>query len=374
MSFVSGLTHLVGNVAAPVLEGAGAINSAVGGGGELSQIGHAISNPNVAYTGSLNPITAINNSGGASSFAPAATNNTQAATTNTPNTSAGTNSNSGSYTYSPAATGGSAIDPNTGLTYDALTGQVNSSLADLGNQQTVGNQNISDAYNTQVNALNTALQQAQNSYNNNTASTLQNYVGARGNEQQAVGQQANSLQRLLGAHGYSGSANTGAAYLAAQQGTAANNALQHQYAGNQQALDQNFGDYKTTEQQQQASLDQQKSQQINALQAQVNSNKSALLQQLAEISTAKGGNSAAYNPQIAALNSQITQLGQQYASPVLQATAPTYQAPSLASYDAPTQAAAQVSNNAAANNVNPYLSVLLNGQNQDKTNLNNISS
>lgn len=363
MSIVSGITHVLGNVAAPVLETGGAVLSPLtGANNELTQAGHNISNQSVNLTNPAGLITgnspAFSGSGAYGQVGSQAGTPTNVATPGTGVQDAG----SGAYT---------GIDPTTGYSYDYLTSLANGQLGNLGQQESVGNQNILDAYNTQLNSLNGSNALAQRNYQTNTDQTLQDYVGARGNSQAQVGQQANSLQRLLGAHGYQGSANQAAAYAAALQGTQANNALQGQYAKNQQSLDTNFGDYSNQFQNQLSSLGQQKTQQQNALESQVATTKQSLLQQLAGIASAKGGSTAAYTPQIDQLGQQITALGQNYANPVLQATAPVYQAPTLGSYDAPTQAAAQVSGNAAANNVNPYLSVLLNGQ-QDKTNLNNI--
>lgn len=366
-SILSSITHAAGNVVAPVLEGTGAaISPLTGSNNSLTQAGHNISNQDVTLT---NPggLVAGNDPAfsGAGAYGTSAASGGQAA--GGAGSAAGVqDANSGAYTTN-------GIDPTTGYSYNYLTQLANGQLSDLGQQQQVGNQNILDAYNTQLNALNSGQAQTQAAYNTQTGQTLNDYVGARGNAQAQVGQQANSLQRLLGAHGYQGSANQAAAYAAALQGTQANNALQGDYARNQQALDTNYGNYNQQLQTQFGSLAQQKQQQQNALQAQVDTTKSSLLQQLAGIASAQGGNTAGYTPQIAQLGQQVTALGQNYANPVLQATAPVYQAPSLSSYDAPTQAAAQVSGNAAANNVNPYLSVLLNGQ-QDKTNLNNIPS
>lgn len=343
-----GLLHDLGQFGGHVL------NAAPG----YSTLGANITNPNVNYKGAINPPTASNNYHVAST--PAAT--APAASSPAPDVGSGVYNNPGS-----------GIDPTTGLSYDDLASQANSQLGNLGQQQQVGNQNILDAYNTSFNALQGAKATTDRDYNTSKDQTLQDYVGARGNNQAQVGQQANSLQRLLGAHGYQGSANDAAAYLAARQGSIANNALQGDYGRNQQALDTNYGDYNTKYQGSLADLAHQKQDQQNSLQAQVDTNKQSLLQQLAQIATAKGGNAGAYNPQINQLGQQITALGQQYANPVIQATPPTYTAPTLESYAAPTTQAPTVSTQGLADNINPFLSVLLGQQQKDKS-LNNIGA
>lgn len=350
LSTIGKAASVVGNLTDPI---GSVVDNAIG---IDTTPGYSASNVIKTQAGNL-----LGGSGGSS-------NNTSSASNSNPQVADNSAAPSGAYS---ATNGSNGIDPTTGYSYNFLTQLANGQLGNLDQQAQVGNQNILDAYNTQVNALNGSKALTDRNYQDTSNQTLQNYVGARGNEQASVGQQANSLQRLLGAHGYQGSANQAAAYAAALQGTAANNALQGDYAQNQQALDTNYGDYNNQFQNSLAQLGNQKQQQLNALQAQVDTNKSNLLQQLAGISSANGGNTTNYLNQINGLGSAITSLGQQYSNPVLQATAPVYQAPTLQSYDAPTQSSAQVSNNAAASNVSPYLSVLLGAQ-QDKNNLNNL--
>jgi hypothetical protein len=376
MSVLSGLAHLAGNVAAPIAEAAGAVGS-LGGlapnaiANQATMLGHNISNPNVS----------LSNPGGVFGYGQAFTGPGAyghvlgASTTAGAGGQAGGNSpttqQSGVYTNGTGGTG--TIDPTTGLSYDQLQSQVQGQLGNLDSQSQVGNQNILDAYNNSFNQLTGSKAIAQRNYDSTKAQTLQDYVGARGNNQAQVGQQANSLQRLLGAHGYSGSANEAAAYAAARQGAIANQSLQQGYGRNQQALDTNFGDYTNNWNSSANDLGHQRDVQQQQLQSQVDQNKQGLLQQLSAITNARGGNGAVYQPQIDQLGQQVTQLGRQFASPVIQATAPVYQAPSLASYNTPAPAAPTIGNTpGAADNVNPFLNVLL-GQDKNK-NLNNIGA
>lgn len=268
---------------------------------------------------------------------------------------------------------GSGIDPTTGLSYDAEEGQVNTQLGQLDNQLGVGNQNILDAYNSSYNKLLGQKGIADRNYNTSKAQTLQDYTGARSNNQAQTGQTANSLQRLLGSHGYQGSANLAAGYAAARQGAVGQQQLEQGFGRNQQALDTNYGDFNNQYNSSVGDLGHQRDVQKNQLQSKVDQTKQGLLGQLAQIATARGGNTSGYTNQINQLGDQITNLGREYASPVLQATPAVYQAPTLESYNAPQQAAPNVNNQVAgaASNVNPFLSVLLG---QDKKNLNGFGA
>jgi hypothetical protein len=380
MSFLSGLAHVVGNVAAPVSEAAGGVLSAGGlvpnkAANLFTNTGHAISNPSVT----------LNNAGalltpGTGSFAAAPTPgpsyNFNSYPYASPLQQGNSATDSGSYIGGTGTAGGggggTSIDPNTGLSYDYLEQQANGQIGNLDQQYNVGNQNILDAYNTQYNQLQGNKALTDRNYTNTKAQTLQDYTTARGNNQAQVGQQANSLQRLLGSHGYQGSANIAANYAAARQGAQANGALEQGYGRNQQALDTNYGDFNNQFNTSLGDLSHQRDTQKNQLQASVDQTKQGLLQQLAQIAAARSGNpnaGAGLQPQIDSLGQQVTQLGRQYASPVIQATAPVYHAPTLESYATPQGPAPSVGANqaGAANNVSPFLSVLLG---QDKKNQN----
>lgn len=368
MSFLSGLTHIGGNIVGPAAEVIGGAQDFLPGHGtsQLTKLGSNITNPNVTLS---NPggILASNNPAfsGAGAYSPGYKPAAQSPSGGGGQV-LGANTTTPSGTYG-ASGSGSGIDPYTGVSYATEQAQINGQLGNLDQQLAVGNQNIADAYNTAYNQLQGSKALADRNYQASTGQNLQNYVQARGNNQAATGQQANSLQRLLGAHGYQGSANQAAGYAAALQGTQNNNALQGNYATNQQALDTNYGDYNNQFNGQLSGLGTQRDQQARSLQAQVDSTKQSLLQQLSNLGQ---GN---YQPQINALGQQITALGQQYASPVMQATPPVYQAPSLASYDVAPATAVQLNQSTpGASSISPIFASLLGGQQQK--NLNNINS
>jgi hypothetical protein len=216
----------------------------------------------------------------------------------------------------------------------------------LDQQQQIGLGNIGNAYNTSLNSLLGDQAIAQRNYDSSKVQGLQDYTQARGQNQLQTGQQANGLQRLLGAHGYNGSANLAAGYAAARQGSQQAQGLDQGYGRNMQALDTNFGDYNNKVKGQRDQLDQQKYSQENALKQQVLSSRQSLLSQLGNTGGAR------------ALDGQINALNAQYANPVLQATSPTYQAPSLESYTVNPNAAAQVAQPGAAGNISPAFATL----------------
>lgn len=283
------------------------------------------------------------------------------------------NDNSGAYAYTGGSGTGSGTSAADQAYYDSLSSDANSQLGRLDNQTAIANQNIQDAYNSSLNTLAGQKAITDRDYNNSKSQSLQDYVGSRGDVQEQVGQQANSLQRLLGAHGYQGSANIAANYGAARNGSVQNQNLNKSYARNEQALDTSYGDYNNKYQGSLADLAHQRDNQLSQAQSQALQTKGSLLSQLSQIAQARTGSAAAgqgYQDQVNALGGQIDALGRQYSSPVIQATAPVYQAPSLDSYTVQQAPAAQLSGApGAGDNVNPFLSLLLN---QDKKNLNNV--
>lgn len=266
---------------------------------------------------------------------------------------------------------GSGVDPSIAAYFDSLTNAANSQLGRLGNQQAIGIGNIQSAYQHSLDQLNGQKSLTDRNYNTTKGQSLQDYVQSRGGIQQNVGQVANGLQRLLGAHGYTGSANTAANYAAALQGAQQNQQVNQTYGRNQQSLDTNYNDYLGQYNNSVGDLGQQLQSQKNQLQSQIDQNKQSLLSQLANISQqraqatgANAGSIAAaarpYQDQINAIGGQIDQLG---ANPAFAPQAATYNAPTLDKYTyTPAQAAQLQGAPGAGDTLNPFLSVLLNGQ------------
>jgi hypothetical protein len=269
--------------------------------------------------------------------------------------------------------------------YDSLQSGVQTQLDRLPAQDTIGTKNINDAYNSSYNTLLGQNNIATRNYNTSKDQTLQDNVATHGDIQAGVGQTANSLQRLLGAHGAgnSSAARVAAPYAAARTGAIQNNQVQKAFGRNQQALDTNFGDYTQGFNTGVKDLAHQRDTQTQGLESSIAQNKASLLSQLASIAQqraqAKPGATQAdviaaaapYQSQINQLGTQIDQLGQQYAQPVLQTNTPAYQAPTLESYDYTKAAAPILNDNGVSSNINPFLNVLLNPQDKNKqSNLN----
>jgi hypothetical protein len=279
-----------------------------------------------------------------------------------------------------------AIDPAINAYYDNMTNNVNSQLGLLPGQQAIDNQNILDAYNTSYNTMAGQKAIADRNYNQTKGTDLSNNVDARGQVAYNVGQGTNALQQLLGSRGAgdSSAAFVAAPYAEARLGSLQDQGIQKAYDQNQQALDTNYGDYTNQYNTSLDNLGHQRDLQQKALQASIDQNKTGLLSQLANISSARAqaqpgatyqsiqAAAQPYQDQINTLSGQITQLGQNYAHPVVQAPQAAYKAPSLSSYNVAPQASPTFNQApGAASNISPFLDVLMNGQQQQK-NMNNI--
>lgn len=271
----------------------------------------------------------------------------------------------GADTNTPAqantGTGLSNSDPTIGQYFDQQQNAIQGQLGRLDTQKGIGTNNILNAYNDAYNKLTGENSTAD-------ANTLQNYVQSRADITAGVGQQQNSLQRLLGAHGFGNSsfARDAAPYLAAAQGAKQSNQVGQTYAQNQAALDTNYSNNVND-------LKKQRDTQLNGLQSSLDTTKANLLQQLQNIaqqraSVAPGANYASvvkatqpYIDQASALGAQIDQLG---ATPTYNNN---YTLPNLAKYTySPTQAATISSGPGATSNANQYLTTLLSPLDQEK--------
>jgi hypothetical protein len=253
-------------------------------------------------------------------------------------------------------TAGATVDPTIYNYLDQLTNNANT-------QSNNANQSVTDSYNQAYNKLLGSKAIADRNYQQNKDQTLQDNVLARGNIQAGVGQTANSLQRLLGAHGAgnSSAARFAAPYAAALTGAQQNNQVQNAYGRNQQALDTTYGDYNNSYNGSLADLATQK-------QSNLDKNKTDLLTQLSSIAQqrAQVAPGATYGSVVSAtqpIQDQINAIGAQ--RPTIQAPTPAYQAPTLQSYDYSRAPAAQINQPGANSAAQPFLGTLLSAQ-QDK--------
>lgn len=266
----------------------------------------------------------------------------------------------------------SSVDPQALAMYDQGIGQTNSALERLLAQQNVGQQNIEGDYNTGLKGLNTTRARTETDYNENKINTTKENIAANSNIDFNTGRQANSLQRLLGSRGAgsSSAARVAAPYAAALQGSQQRDQVKDAFTQNMTGLDKSWNLFDEDWRNSLDDLGRQKKQNESALESDILSRRSSLLQTLAELQSqrqlAAGGNAAAsvaaaqpYLNQINGLQDQIVGLGARYQGKV-NAKAPVYAAPDLAKYDYDSAGAARFNNTSAlTDTVNPYLSVLL---------------
>lgn len=314
-----------------------------------------INNPNINYQGQANPTF---------NFATAGTGVKQPTAASTPLNAGGANPD-GSTNVGVAAPDLSS--------YDQGINELQGGLTQLDPQAAVGHQNILDAYTTAYNTLLGQKAQAQQQYTTNKNTEGQNYVTDKNTIGAGVGSAINSAERLLGSRGAgsSSAALFNAPQAAARQGSLERNAAGQTFSQNNQSLDQGWGDFNNNWNTSATGLGTQRDQQNNALDSSIAQNRANLLQQIAGLQTQRAAASgmttaqavAAGQPYINQANtllSQATNLGLNYANPVIQATPVQYQAPSLASYTAGEQGPTTLANpSGLTDSVSPYVNLLL---------------
>ena len=324
------------------------------------------------YSNSL--VRAFSNTG-----APAATLTALAAVPAVLQNAARTGANATATEYQPSSgsysSGSTAprVDSNVIAQYDQGINQANAALGRLPGQESIGSENITNAYNSTLNTLLDARTTAERDYNTTKTQSTQDNIKARSNIDYSTGQKANSLQRLLGSRGAgsSSAARVAAPWAAANEGSRQRGQVADAFGRNMQSLDTNWSDYGKGWDRSRGELDQKLYQQRNDLQAQIGEKRSGLLSQLATLqaqrAAAAGGNPVAaaqpYLDQVNALGGQIDQLGRQFASPIA-ISSPTYKTPDLSAYNYEPGGAIGIGQNTSAltDTVNPYLSVLLRGR------------
>jgi hypothetical protein len=270
---------------------------------------------------------------------------------------------------------GPAYDPSVLAQYDQAIGTSNSALGRLAGQLGIAQGNINTTYGQKNNELESSKAAAKSSYDTSSTQNSQQY---RTNKNTIADQASNGLrglQRLLGAYGAGGSSD--AKYVAPQAVT--QQASQQQagagqtYAGNQQGLDTNWGNFQMGFDNNKKQLEDWKNQQLNQVQAQSESTKQDLLSKLADLTGKRaayqgGSYTGAAQPfldQANALSGQIDQLAK--INPTYTGTTPTYEAAPLSSY-VNNGSAAVGGQNALEQSSTPFLSLLL-GQQKDKRQL-----
>lgn len=264
----------------------------------------------------------------------------------------------------PSNTTGSqpAYDPSINQYYDQQISGIQGQQGRLDNQLNIGTDNINKAYNDAFGKLT-----GQNQATKDTS--LRNFVQTKNDISQGVGQQANSLKRLLGSRGFGNSAfaQQAAPYLVAQQGAQQANQVDQTYGQNNQLIEQDFGNNTDA-------LRRQKESSLGGLQSQIASTRQNLLQQLGSLQSQKVGAKpgSTYAQAIAASRPYVDQANSLSGTIDGLGKAPdfntNYAAPALKQYNyAPAQAATIGNANPATANANPYLAALLNPQDKQKS-------
>lgn len=277
-----------------------------------------------------------------------------------------------------ANTGAANGDPNTAAYYTDQARQLQGQLGNLDAQQNVGLSNIGNSYNLQSNRLNEQKGVAQRNYDTSVQQNTRNYLNTRNGVMQNTRATANALQRLLGmaGSGSSSAATEQAPYAAALQGSQNLNAAQQTFGNNASSIDTNWQDTERSFKNSHEDLDRQKYSQENSLRASIAQTRASLLDKIGQANVNRGmalgqnfatANAARtpYQQQIDSLLSQITQLGSQFASPVLQTGDVRFNAPDVAQYslgqnDGPSAQAG------APGDVNPTFLGLLTGRRDER--------
>jgi hypothetical protein len=267
--------------------------------------------------------------------------------------------------------------------YQDQINQLNGQLPNLDNQLNVGLGNLNNSYNQSANRLDQNKAAGQRDYTTQTTQNEQSYGRNRSNIIQNTGNQTQALQRLLGiaGAGNSSAAYEQAPYAAGLQGTQQLSDAQSAYGNNGIHLDTAWQD--TLRQYNNAfeDLNNDKYSKENALRSGIDQSRASLLGQIGQAnankSLASGGSYAQaiaaqtpYRDQVNSLLNSITQLGQQYANPVLRTDNVAYSAPTLAEYllNNGTRAVAQ-SSNPGTSAVDPTFAPLLNQQRDEFGNI-----
>lgn len=256
--------------------------------------------------------------------------------------------------------------------YDAAINQYNNALSRLPGQLGIAEGNINTQYGQNLNEINSARDQAQNNYNDQTTQNSQSYVTNKNQIKDQASQGLRGLQRMLGAYGAGGSSD--ALYVAPQavatQQTTQNAGAGQNFATNARTLDTNWNNFLADDKNSRAKLHDWQSQQLQSAQSQSDTTKQSLLSQLAAVkgqrAAAAGGSYAAgaqpYIDQANALSGQIDALAR--LNPTYTGTTAVYKAPTLDSYTAGQGTAATI--DPGAQGATPYLAALLGQQQKDK--------
>lgn len=362
MSFLSGLTHVIGDVAAPVVKGVGAVLPGSEG-DRLSSIGASIANPNVTYTGTINPLS-ITNTGGTSWATGSGTPNKSVANANNPTGTTSTATPSSTYTG-----GGSGSSTPDLSQYNYYTGLANQALNDLNTNYDAQRGAVNQQYGVKLNEYNSAKTTADQGLQQNLQQAKGQFVTNQNQINENARQEQQSLLRQLGILGAGG----GSAALFAipnavhlQQNQALSGAGQN-YAQNAQQANTAYNNYINSQYTPGIQeLQDWKQNQLNQQQADYSKTHQGLLNVLNGLQT-QSAPAADLASQVLSYQSQIPNVitpASNYTGQIAQ-----YTAPSLNSYEQQVLPQAQLQGGTTNSSNNPmsYLG-LLTGQQKKQSN------
>lgn len=288
----------------------------------------------------------------------------------------------GSFGSAAAAAAAARQGADTQAFYDSQIGSINNQMGQLDGQQNVGLSNIANSTQSALNTLNTQKGIGERNKNNQTETNTTNYSRNRSSIQSQTGARANALQRLLGING---AGNSSAAYeqvpfAAAKEGNIQLGDAQNAYATNQKGIDTAWQDLMDQYNTETGNVNQKRYGLENSLKQSIAQTRQSLLNKLYEAQTNRslaGGSSyqqaiagqAGLLSQINDLGGQITNLGNQYANPVIATNGINYKAPTLAEYLMKNRGAIQQSGGASQQGFDGTFNPLFNQQRDEFGNL-----
>ena len=254
-----------------------------------------------------------------------------------------------------AGTNTTGYDP---AAYQQAIGNTNAAIGRLGNTLNSGNSAIDSSYTNALNQLLLGRNQSQQAYDTTKQQTAQDYIGAKNTIGANAGASLHGLQRLLGSRGAGGGSayNIAAPEAVARDATLQRNDVGNQFGQNNQALDTNWNNYLTGYNNSVADVGAQRDQQHQQLQQNIESNRATLLQTLAQLTQAQGGNAQPYIDQA---NQVLDQNSNYNVAPINYQTQ-AYNAPELSRYTSNPGATPTFQGQPAGNDYfSPYLAALL---------------
>lgn len=320
MSLLSGAIHAVGTVAGPATEALGAVTS-LGGlapnqtATRLTDIGHSITDPNVVYAGTINPLSNnFQNTGGAAWNTASHPQTLGAVTTNPQGSPQPGNTPTGNQAYY-----GSSAQPGSGnpAAYNAFVGSYDNQVNGLQNQygaldayRNADINNIDTLFNPQANTL-----QAQHHSGLANLDLAQNQLDTQ--RSQGLRNLGNQLRGALNGYqnqiGVMGAGNSSAApmlgYALTQQGNRQMADMNQNYAQQQTGLNQQRSDLETNFKNQMDNLGAWKQSQLNTIASQYGQKQQALQQAIMQAQGDKARYLAMYG-QTALANDALNQMKQ----------------------------------------------------------------